>query len=334
MTQTVLAATDTSALPDPSTLDGPLVAAVGGILPNSVIRAVRRLEPHTEGGVLLVAVAEPPTSTLIGSEPIAIPEDFFDSERRELDADLRARLRKFDGCVATWVPHIVFGFPAPALTDYALEANASLLVMGLGRHRTLDRAFGSETTLQAIRLARCPVLAVHPDLDSPFRDVVVATDFSVPSAFAARAALPLLAGVATVHLVHVWQPSTTTEPRAVASDERYLQSLPGRFRRFLAALKVRGDVTVKSIVREGKTAECVIEYARAHHADLVVAGRRGLSMLHRVLVGSQTTALLRGAPCSLLVVPEPPAPIRERLRLLLDDEMRTANPTNDLGAFS
>jgi nucleotide-binding universal stress UspA family protein len=298
------APSDAATLAPQATLSGPIVAAVGGIDPDSVIRAARRLQPHAAGGVLPVAVAEPAPALVGGTEPIYLPQDLLDAERQALDAELRERLKTFDGCVGAWDPHIVYGMPAPSLTDYARAASASLLVMGIGRHRALDRVIGKETTLHAIELARCPVLAVHPDLDSPFRDVVVATDFCAASALAARAALPLFAANATVHLVHVWQPSTTTDARAEASDQRYRQSLAQRFRRFASSFEARPDVEVKPIVREGSTAECVTDYARAHHADLIVAGRRGLNLLHRILVGSQTTAMLRRAPCSLLVVPE------------------------------
>jgi nucleotide-binding universal stress UspA family protein len=325
---------DSAALAPPATLAGPIVAAIGGVDPDSVIRATRRLQPHVGGTVLPVAVAEPSSTSVIGSGTVPLPPNYFDDQRKALDVALHGHLRKFDGCVAAWTPHIMFGLPAPALTDYARAANASLLVMGLGQHRLLDRVFGSETTLQAIRLARCPVLAVHPDLDSPFRDAVIATDFSAASAFAARAALPLLADNATLHLVHVWQPSATHDARGLTSDERYRQTLPDRFRRFESAIALRPDVSVKTIVLEGRTAECVIDYARGHHADLVVTGRRGLNVLHRIFVGSQTTALLRGAPCSLLVVPEPPSPIRERLWLLLDDDpLGTAVWSNETGAL-
>ena len=321
MARFLVSPADTSALAPPATLAGPIVAAVGGRDPDGVIRATRRLQPHAEGSVLLVAVAEPSPAPVFGTGAMPLPRNFFDDQRETLETALHARLRRFDGCVATWTPHIMFGLPAPALTDYARAANASLLVMGLGQHRVLDRVFGSETTLHAIRLARCPVLAVHPDLDSPFRDVVVATDFSAVSAFAARAALPLLADNATLHLVHVWQPTTTCDARALASDEDYRRALPGHFRHFESVIALRPDVETRAIVREGRTAECVIEYARAHHADLVVAGRRGLNQLQRIFVGSQTTALLRGTPCSLLVVPEPPAPIRDQLWRFLDDSL-------------
>lgn len=304
MTRTMAAPSDAATLAPSATLSGPIVAAVGGIDPDSVIRAARRLQPHAAGGILLVAVAEPAPALVGGTEPIYVPADLLEVERQELDAELRERLKKFDGCVGAWEPHIVYGMPAPALTDFAYAARASLLVMGIGRHRALDRVIGKETTLHAIELARCPVLAVHPDLDSPFRDVVVATDFSAASARAARAVLPLLAANATVHLVHVWQPSTTTDERAEVSDARYRQALPAHLHHFAAAFEPRPDVEVKPIVREGNTAECVTDYARAHHADLIVAGRRGLNLLHRIFVGSQTTAMLRRAPCSLLVVPE------------------------------
>jgi len=79
-------------------------------------------------------------------------------------------------------------------------------------------------------------------------------------------------------------------------------------------------------VREGKPAERVLDYAAAHHADLLVAGRHGLNMFERFLAGSQTTSMLRGAECSILVAPEPPLPVRDRLRLLLGGATRSTKP--------
>jgi nucleotide-binding universal stress UspA family protein len=318
MTQTTVTPADAVAFAAPATLSGPIVAAVGGFDPDSVVRTIRRLQPHSQGRVQLVMVATSPSGSVTGSASRPIPDVLIERRRTELAAALRARLQRLDGFAATWDPTILFGRPAPALADFARAARASLLVMGLGRHQRRDGVVAGATTLDTVRLARCPVLAVHPDLDSPFRCMIVATDFSAASAFAAQAALPLLAGNATVHVVHVWQPSTTSDARASTSDERYRQSLPERFRRFVSAAELCPDLEVRTVVQEGEVAACVIDYARAHHADLVVAGRRGWNTAHKVRVGSQTTALLRNIPCSLLVVPEPPASIRDRLGALLD----------------
>jgi len=84
---------------------------------------------------------------------------------------------------------------------------------------------------------------------------------------------------------------------------------------------------VKTIVREGKPAERVLDYADMHHADLVTAGRHGRNLLQRLLVGSQTTALVRAAERSLLISPEPPFAERDRLQLMLTGSTESRDPT-------
>jgi hypothetical protein len=83
---------------------------------------------------------------------------------------------------------------------------------------------------------------------------------------------------------------------------------------------------VKTVTREGHAAECVLDYAAAHHADLITAGRHGRNLLQRILVGSQTTALLRAAERSLLIAPEPPFAERGELRLLLTGATESSEP--------
>ncbi len=183
----------------------------------------------------------------------------------------------------------------------------------------MDRILAGETTLRTIRRASCPVLVVHPDLDAPFRDVVVATDFSPSSAHAARAALPLLAPNATLHIVHVWQPKEAEEEAA------YRKSLPQQFARFEAALDLPLGATLKAVTREGNAAVEVLDYASIHNADLIVAGRHGHSLRERLLVGSQTTAMVRGGDRSLLVAPEPPFAESDRLELLLAGHTRSSD---------
>lgn len=326
MTDTMTAPFESVPAPPADLGPGPVVAAVGGVDPESVLRAARMLESRVGSGILAVSVLEPPPASIVGPEPRFLPPHYLDQQRAELAARLTEELRTAGGSAAGWHTRVVQGEPAFALTDLARSVQASLLVMGIGRHRALDRVFGSETTLRAIRLAPCPVLAVHPDADGPFHDVVVAVDFSPASAFAAQVMLPLLAPNATLHLVHVWQPGGSNDVETAAANERYVESTMQRFRRFTDLLAVPGDVELKTSTREGRPAERVLDYASAHHADLVVAGRHGLNPFERLLVGSQTTAMLRDAGRSVLIAPEPPFATRDRLRLLLTGASRSTEP--------
>jgi nucleotide-binding universal stress UspA family protein len=326
MTETLAtpAGATTPAVPDTGT--GPIVVAIGGVDPDSVLRAARILERHAAGGVIAAVVAEPPPAALVGAEPMLIPPEFLDARREERRVELAERLQRFGGSALTWRTAVLDGEPAFAIDDLARRLNAPLIVMGLGRHGALDRVFGTETTLRAIRLARCAVLAVHPDLDAPFRDVVVATDFSAASAYAAQQAVALLDPGAVVHVVHVWQPTGSSDARTAEADEVYRRSLDERFARFTRLLALPSGVELRTVAREGKAAERVLDYAAAHRADLVVAGRHGLNAFERIIVGSQTTALLRAAARSILVAPEPPQPLRDRLRLALTGATRSTDP--------
>jgi nucleotide-binding universal stress UspA family protein len=201
-----------------------------------------------------------------------------------------------------------------------------MLIVGIGRHRPFDRILGGETALRVIQRAPCPVLVVHPSFEGPFHDVVIATDFSPASVAAARAAIPMLSPAATLHVVHAWEPSAATDPRHIAANEAYARALRESFRRFVDLLPVPDGVGVKTITREGQAVACVLDYAAAHHADLITAGRHGRSLLQRIMVGSHTTALVRAAERSLLVVPEPPFAEREQLRLSLTGSTESTEP--------
>ena len=98
--------------------------------------------------------------------------------------------------------------------------------------------------------------------------------------------------------MHVWQPTESTDARLGVLDQAYALSLPDKFRRLREMVLIPPGVTVKEELREGKPSERVLDYASAHSADLIVAGRRGMNLLARLMVGSVSTALLRAATCS------------------------------------
>jgi nucleotide-binding universal stress UspA family protein len=178
-------------------------------------------------------------------------------------------------------------------------------VMGLGRHGIIERVIGTETALRAIQLAPCPVLAVAPGLSARPRTVVVATDFSTDGVRAAERVLPFVAADATLHLVHVWESANSADERLRLRDEEYRRQLPARFAQVVAALAPPAGVTLKCEAREGRPAARLLDFAAAHSADLIVAGRHGIGAFRRLLVGSVTSALVRGAHCSVFIVPEP-----------------------------
>ena len=63
--------------------------------------------------------------------------------------------------------------------------------------------------------------------------------------------------------------------------------------------------TAHTILREGHVAKCIIDAAEEFGTELVVVGSRGLSGVHRFLLGSVSQKTMKYAPCSVLVARPP-----------------------------
>ena len=295
------------------TYTGPVLVAIGED-GQHVIRAALALAPVLGDRVEVFSSIEPLPVEFLSSEPILVPPSFEEGRRASRQDRVRARVDELGERSRGWTVEVEHGEPASSITRRARELGASLIVMGIGRHQPIDRIVGAETTLRVIRHASCPVFAVAGEHSRRPVEVVVATDFSPPCALAIEAALPLLGEHATLHLVHVWQPSTSADAALFSMEQAYESGLPSRFARFVSALRLPAGVTVHTEVRQGKTVPQLLAFAESHRADLIVAGRHGLNPVARLFIGSVTTALVRGTTCSVLVTPEPTGAEQERLQ--------------------
>jgi nucleotide-binding universal stress UspA family protein len=270
------------------------------------------------GEALVVSVVSPPPVYAIDVSQPMLNSWPIEERRAERVRTVHTRLHE----LGPWFPwrdepgiEVAYGDASTSIADIADERNASLIVVGKGPHQLRDRLFGAETALATIRRVHCPVLVVAKEAQGLPRVVVVATDFSPASVHAAARALPLLANGAVVHLVHSWSRIQTPIPLSTLRDvdDAYARSLPERFERMRTALGTSHPLVFTTIVREGPAARTLLDVARGVSADLIVAGTRGFGMLDRLIVGSVSTALVRGSDCSVLIVPGPDGVERARL---------------------
>jgi nucleotide-binding universal stress UspA family protein len=279
----------------------------------------RALAAHHSSEVLVVSVVSPPPVYALDVGQPMLNTWPIEERRTERLMTVHNRLHQLGG----WFPHrdepeveIAYGDASTSIADIADERGATLIVVGTGPHGMQNRLFATETALATLRKAHCPVLVVGENAQELPRTVVVATDFSPASVHAALEALPLVADGATIHLVHTWSRIRTPYPLASLRelDDVYERSLPERFERMRTALGHGRPLVFTTLVREGPAAQTLLDVARTESADLIVAGTRGFGMLERMLVGSVSTALVRGAECSVLIVPGPNATERARLQ--------------------
>jgi nucleotide-binding universal stress UspA family protein len=143
-----------------------------------------------------------------------------------------------------------------------------------------------------------------------FRRIVVSTDFTENSLPALEAAFGLASEMTVkLYIVHVVEiPAVAAPPMASvvppvdqlykAAKERLDGLVPENF---------KYDMAIETVVLTGTPAAAISEFAKDKDVDIIVVGTHGRKGLARVLMGSTAEALLREAPCQVLVV-KPKAP--------------------------
>lgn len=82
-------------------------------------------------------------------------------------------------------------------------------------------------------------------------------------------------------------------------------------RAMLSSLRLSG----KAVCEKGAAAKTLLRHAK--RGDLIAVGSRGFDALDRFLLGSVSTQVVHHAPCSVLIVKEPPRPVH-RLVVAVD----------------
>ena len=310
---------------------GPIIAAVGPTGGESVLRMTRVIAGRHLREALVVSVVSPlPVYAIDISQPMLNTWP-IEERRSERLQTVHNRLHQ----VGPWLPwrdepevEITYGEASTSIADIARERDAALIVVGAGPHDLRHRLFGTETALATMRKVHCPVLTVSENAQDLPKVVVVATDFSAASVHAAMEAIPLVADDAVIHLAHAWSRIRTPDRLAALRDldDSYERSLPARFERMIHAIGREHAVSFTTTVREGPAAQMMLEVARSVDADLIVAGTRGYGLLERILIGSVSTAMLRGSERSMLLVPAPDAVERARLQRQMTGASTVAAP--------
>ena len=281
---------------------GPLVVATdGSARSDAAFTAARLFAGRTNADVQVVTVAEPiflPSPEWGIVPPMA---DMLDARRSRQLTAAREQLARVVSPEADWQVTVIDGEPASELARVAGESGARLMVLGRGRHSLAERVLLGETASRLLRLADVPVFAAEPTLTKLPSRIVVATDFSGFSAYAALVALSLADPRAVVYLAHV-TPRLDLAPEAARWAESYEQAARAGMCSIRDALGL-DRMQVELVTLTGRAGVALADFAEATKADLVVSGTHGWGFFNRLILGSVATDLLHRAPCSALIVP-------------------------------
>lgn len=193
--------------------------------------------------------------------------------------------------------------PLSAILFHAAARRADLVVMGIGRHNVVDRFFGTETALHAVRETDIATLAVPGTMTSLPRHAIVGTDFDASSLAAARAAARLVGPAGHLTLVHV-TPAVEPLPSMLADWPPALTArLDDAFAAMVAALHLPPTMDVDTLPLAGNVGKELVACAERLHAGVIAVGRHSRTLVERVVLGSTTTRVVRTAACAVLVVP-------------------------------
>ncbi len=245
-------------------------------------------------------------------QPIAMPMYGFDSIPVSPTTDATTRQGRTDAANAqqarlvvtdhVWPVMIRTGDAAQEVTEIARTMQSRVIVVGRGRHGALQRLLGGETVLRLLQSGDTPVLATETGMTHLPRRVVIATDFSPFSLFAAQIALSIVARDATIILAHMapWfeKSEDPTVDRTVAYREEAKQGFAA-----LRAHVARPDLIIEEALLEGQGTNHLIAFLTTANADLVVSATHGYGFVRRMVLGSVAATLVREAPCSVLCVP-------------------------------
>ncbi len=195
------------------------------------------------------------------------------------------------------------GEPAQLVLDTAARRGAELIVTGVARDETLGRALLGSTVDALSRRARAPVLAVRSRPRGPYRDVVVATDFSEDARRALVTTLELFPA-ARVRLYHAYQVvyEGFIEDKMSARDGS-AQRAQAEAREHLAGIALAAGREISTLVEHGPPEIGLRELVLTRGVELVVAGTRGRGRVATLFLGSVAKELLASLPGDVLIVP-------------------------------
>jgi nucleotide-binding universal stress UspA family protein len=237
----------------------------------------------------------------------------------ELRAGAERELREFlDAADTSGVElrtRLLDGDPWREILALARELPADLAVLGTHGTSGFERLVLGSVTSRLLGRLPCPVITVSHEegrtWESPglVQRILCATDFSPAAVRAGALAVDLAQNLgAQLTLMHVIEalpdldrPGHTPLPEQAAYRKALEEDARTRLGAALPDSVVSG-AKVDRRVAVGRAAAAILEASVATQADLIVLGTHGGGMLDRLLFGSTSERVVRGASCPVLSV--------------------------------
>lgn len=193
---------------------------------------------------------------------------------------------------------------AAGILRYAAEKAVDLIVLGTHGRSAISEFFLGSVAQTVVRQAPVSVLIVGPGAvtgrhdQSEFR-ILAPVDFSPRSREALMHAGALAAERrARLVVLHVVDFDRVPHPEKLEPGERE-RLMKEQLARFVEAAAL--PVAAEAVVEVGPGAEVILRTALRQEADMIVLAPSSHSPLERLVLGSICKAVVRGAPCPVLI---------------------------------
>ncbi len=235
---------------------------------------------------------------------------YIEQERKRDEAEMAKWQAVLAGQGVAAQQSIVMGRLQESFNKAVADLRPDLLIIGYASH--LLRPSSSERLIKSVNVPMLVVRGREAEAGTEpakIARILCAVDFSESSRAALRQAAALAAAFgAQLQVVHALPVHTLRErwgrwePAGRAEGERFEKDATGRATQDLEALLREAGIAAPATVGAGEPAELICEAAEAGQCDLIVMGARGLSYIEGMLIGSVTEAVLKDAPCPVLIV--------------------------------
>jgi nucleotide-binding universal stress UspA family protein len=247
----------------------------------------------------------------VASEPLYkhVVAGYDDKERGEDARVLAERIVERDGGELKLV-HVEKGSPWDALQALAEKGEADLVVLGSTHHAAFGSVAPGSVAEHLLHGARCRLVIApkgYAQLDHTqdrLRVVAVGYDGMAESQAALDEAATLARKFgASMRVIGVMTPVPAMG--AAAAAQTGAEAGPDfQTRLHRAVAELEPELRALPVIEKGDPVEKLLDAAEMG-VDLLVLGSRGFGPVMRLLIGSVSSRVIRGAPCPVMVVPRP-----------------------------
>ena len=300
--QTAPEATSEKAAVRPSVAECVLLATNGSAEANAALSFASAYAAREELLLRILTVLEP--LPMLPAQPSGITYAMT-IERERGDAilqNVRSQLAALPRAPRS-LTSVLVGSPGATIASAAREWNAQYIVVGAGRHGTLERLLSGDTVGRILRRAAAPVIAVPSTAGELPSIGVVGIDFGVASMTAARRAASLI-GNGVLHVLHIRPEIDIPATDPDAWGEIYQLGASALMTKLTTDLETEfPELRVETAFDRGHAPTVLLAYADRVHADLIAVGQHGYGVVDRFLFGSVAQEMVRSAHCTVVVTP-------------------------------